>query len=56
MLIGQEILQEFVEGIGKNVGAILALEYMMKGSFEERYKKKMSGSNQKIKFLIVVIF
>ena len=55
-VIGQEILREFVEGMGENVGAATALEYVMEGNFVERYRKKMSGSSQKIKLLIVVVF
>ena len=55
-VIGQEILREFVEGMGENVGAATALEYVMEGSFVERYRKKMSGSSQKNKLLIVVVF
>ena len=41
-VIGQEILREFIEGMGENVGAATALEYMMEGNFVERYRKKMS--------------
>ena len=55
-MIGQEILREFIEGMGENVGAATALEYVMEGNFVERYRKKMSGSSQKIKLLIVVVF
>jgi len=55
-MIGQEILRGFVEGMGENVGAATALEYVMEGNFVERYRKKMSGSSQKIKLLIVVVF
>ena len=55
-MIGQEILREFVEGMGENVGATTALEYVMEGNFVERYRKKVSGSSQKIKLLIVVGF
>ena len=43
-------------GIGENVGAVTALEYVMEGNFVERYGMKMSGSSQKIKLLLVVIF
>ena len=55
-MIGQEILRGFVEGMGENVGAATALEYVMEGNFVEKYRKKMSGSSQKIKLLIVVVF
>ena len=40
-LIGQEILQEFVEGIWENVGAITVFEYMMEGSFVEVWKENV---------------
>ena len=43
-------------GIGENVGAATALEYVMEGNFVERYGMKMSGSSQKIKLLTVVVF
>ena len=43
-------------GIGENVGAATALEYVMEGNFVERYGMKMSGSSQKIKLLAVVVF
>ena len=55
-VIGQEILREFIEGMGENVGAATALEYVMEGNFVERYRKKMSGSSQKIKLLVAVVF
>ena len=54
MVIGQEILQEFVEGMGENVGAATALEYVMEGNCVERYRKKMSGSSQKIKLHLLM--
>ena len=44
-MIGQEILREFVEGMGENVGAATALKYVMEGNFVERYRKKMSASS-----------
>ena len=56
MVIGQEILWEFVEGMAENVRTAMALEYVMEGNFVERYKKKMSGSSQKINLLYVVVF
>ena len=40
--IGQEILQEFVEGTEQNVRAATALAYVMEGTFVERYRTKMS--------------
>ena len=42
--------------MGENVGAITALEYVMGGNFVERYGKKMSGSNQKLKLLAMSSF
>ena len=38
--------------MGKCVGAVPALEYVMEGNFGERYGKKISESSQKIKLLI----
>ena len=55
-VIGQEILWEFVEGIGGNFEAATALKYVTEENFVERYGMTMSGSSQKIKLLIVVIF
>ena len=34
----------------------MALDYVMERNFVERYGMKMSGSNQKIKLLTVVVF
>ena len=41
-----------------NIGVVTAfeLEYVMEGNFVEKYGKKVSGSSQKIKFLIVITF
>ena len=38
-----------------NVGAVTALEYVMVGNFVERYGKKISGKQPKIKLLIVIV-
>ena len=38
------------------VGAVTALEYMMGRNFGDLYGKKMSGSNQKYKVLVYVVF
>ena len=38
-----------------NVGAVTALEYVMEGNFVERYGKKISGKQPKIKLLIVIV-
>ena len=54
-MIGQEILRGFVEGMGENVGAATALEYVMEGNFVERYGKKITGKQPKIKLLIVIV-
>ena len=53
--IGQEILQEFVEGTEQNVRAVTALAYVMEGNFVERYRRRMSPRTQKIKLLLVVV-
>ena len=42
--------------MGGNFGAVTALEYVMGGNFIERYGKKMLGSNQKIKLLVLIVF
>ena len=41
-------------GIGENVGTVAAPKYAMERKFVERYSKKMSGSSQKIKLLLIV--
>ena len=38
-----------------NVGADTALEYVMEGNFVERYGKKITGKQPKIKLLIVIV-
>ena len=45
-------------GMGKNVGAVTALEYAIRKKIVaiERYGKKMSGSSQKYKLLVYVVF
>ena len=40
----------------KNAGADTALEYVMEGNFVERYGKKITGKQPKIKLLIVIVF
>ena len=48
--------QEFVEGYGGEMsGPVTALEYVMEGNFVERYGKKISGKQPKIKLLIVIV-
>ena len=42
--------------MGGNVGAVMALEYAIRKKNVERYGKKMSGSNQKYKLLVYVVF
>jgi len=41
---------------GGNGGAVAAQEYVMERKFVERYRKKISGSSQKIKLLIRIVF
>jgi len=43
-------------GMGENVGAVTALEYATRKKIVERYGKKMSGSSQKYKLLVYVVF
>ena len=43
-------------GIGENVGNAAAPQYAMERKFVERYSKKMSGSSQKIKLLLLIVF
>ena len=43
-------------GIGENVGTVAAPQYAMERKFVERYSKKMSGSSQKIKLLLLIVF
>ena len=43
-------------GIGENVGTVAAPQYAMERKFVERYRKKMSGSSQKIKLLLLIVF
>jgi hypothetical protein len=38
--------------MGGNGGAVAAQEYVTERKFVERYRKKISGSSQKIKLLI----
>ena len=42
----------FERGMGGNVGAVTALEYVMGGNFVERYRKKISGSSQKLSCIL----
>jgi len=42
----------FERGMGGNVGAVTALEYVMGGNFVERYGKKISGSSQKLSCML----
>ena len=42
--------------IGENVGNGAAPQYAMERKFVERYSKKMSGSSQKIKSLLLIVF
>ena len=43
-------------GIGENVGNGAAPQYAMERKFVERYSKKMSGSSEKIRLLLLIIF
>ena len=43
-------------GMGENVGAVTALEYVTRKNIVERYGKKMSGNGQKYKLLVYVVF
>ena len=43
-------------GMGGNVGAVTVLEYATRKKIVERYGKKMSGSSQKYKLLVYVVF
>ena len=43
-------------GIGENVGTVAAPKYAMERKFVERYSKKMLGSSQKIKLLLLIVF
>ena len=43
-------------GMGGNGGAVAAQEYVMERKFVERYRKKISGSSQKIKLLVLSVF
>ena len=40
----------------ENIGAVMALAYVMGGNLFERYGKKMSGSIQKIEILVFIVF
>jgi len=42
--------------MGGNGGAVAAHEYVRERKFVERYRKKISGSSQKIKLLIRIVF
>jgi len=42
--------------MGGNGGAVEAQEYVRERKFLERYRKKISGSSQKIKLLIRIVF
>jgi len=44
------------ERYGENVGAVTAPEYATRKKIVERYGKKMSGSSQKYKLLVYVVF
>ena len=46
------LLGFFERGMGENVGAVTALEYVMGGNFVERYGKKISGSSQKLSCML----
>ena len=51
------MLKKMLRGVwGENVGAVTALEYATIKKFVERYGKKMSGSSQKYKLLVYVVF
>jgi len=43
-------------GIGGNVPSEAAPQYARERKFVERYSKKMSGSSQKIKLLLLIVF
>ena len=47
---------ETQRGMGGNGGAVAAQEYVTESKFGERYQKKISGSSQKIKLLIRIVF
>ena len=43
-------------GMGKNVGGVPAHQYVNQVKFVERYGTKMSGSSQKYKLLLLIVF